>query len=133
MALSEQLLRTVLRKSAGPYFKAAALKALIGKSGKEELMLLIDTFKRGPLELQRAIAATVVPDLANPPQIDAVCGLFPQLPADVQAMVLGAFADFGSGTAAVVSTVRQADEKRGLRSPASCDLGSRGCRRFLGR
>jgi HEAT repeat protein len=128
IALSEQLLRTVFRKSVGAHFKAAALKGLLARGGKEELTLLVETLKRGPLELQRVVAATVVPELANPPQIDAVCTLFPQLPADVQVIVLSAFADYGSGTAAVMTTIRESVNNRdpGVRMAAISALASLG-------
>ena len=108
LALSEQLLRSVFRRSTSTHLKAAALKGLLAHGGKEELTLLVDTLKRGNPELQRAVAATVVPELGNPPQIDAVCTLFPQLPSDVQVIVLSAFADYGSGTASVMAVIRQA-------------------------
>jgi len=128
LPLSEQLLRMVFRKSANAHFKAAALKGLLARGGKEELTLLAETLKRGNSELQRAVAAAVVPDLANPPQIDAVCALVSQLPADVQVIVLGAFAEYGSGTAGVMTTIREAVNNRdpGVRLAAISALTSLG-------
>ncbi len=114
LALSEQLLRSVFRRSTSAHLKAAALKGLLAHGGKDELTLLVDTLKRGNSELQRNVAAIVVPELGNPPQIDAVCALFPQLPSDVQVIVLSAFADYGSGTASVMTAIRQA-----VKSPES--------------
>jgi len=108
LALREQLVRTVFRRSANAHFKAAALKELLARGGKEELTLLVDTLKRGNAELQRAVAATVVPGLGNLQQIDAVSSLLPQLPPDVQVIVIGAFEDYGSGTTGVTTAVRQA-------------------------
>jgi len=127
-ALSEQLLRAVFRRGSSPHVRAAALKSLLASGAKEELALFMDTLKRGNPELQRAVAGTVVPELANLQQIDAVCGVFPQLPPDVQAIVLGAFADYGSGTASIAGVVRQAMKSPdpGVRSAAITALASLG-------
>jgi HEAT repeat protein len=127
-ALSEQLFRAVFRRSASAYFKAAALKGLLAHGGKDELALLVDTLKRGDGELQRAVAGAVVPELANVPQIDAVCTLFPQLSPDVQVLVLSAFADYGSGTASVMTVIRQAlkSPEPGVRLAAVTALASVG-------
>ncbi|MFB3904656.1 MAG: HEAT repeat domain-containing protein [Acidobacteriota bacterium] len=128
LALSEQLLRAVFRKTTTPHFKAAALKGLLARGEKEDLSLLVETLKRGHADLQRAVAATVVPELGNLPQIDAVCGLFPQLPPDVQIIVLGAFAGYGSDAANAVATVREAVNSRdpGVRVAAIWALASLG-------